>query len=197
MKRRDVLALAPAVFLPGCSSTPEAKAPSKPAEPVTGLHALYAMYQYARPWAQDLMVVRLASIEITQVKDQPGKVPAWTATFASQAHAQQRTYTFSVFDASPSLRSGIFADNPIALASDIRPFPLAAAQTDSDQAYETAMKHAEAYSKKNPGMQITYLLEMDRRISDPMWRVVWGTSITSSVFSVLISASTGQYVQTI
>lgn len=197
MKRRDLLALAPTLFLPGCSSTPEAKPARKPAEPVTGLHALYAMYQYARPWAQDLMVVRLSSIEITQVKDQAGKVAAWQALFASASHAQQRAYTFSVFDASSSLRSGIFADTPIPLASDVHPFLLAAAKTDSDQAYETAMQHAGEYGKKNPDMQITYLLELGRRITDPMWRVIWGASVTSSVFSVVIDASTGQFVQTL
>ena len=197
MRRRDLLALAPTLFLPACSSAPEPKPAAKPAEPVTGLHALYAMYQYARPWAQDLMVVRLSSIEITQVKDQAGKVAAWQAMFASPSHAQQRAYTFSVFDASSSLRSGIFADSPIPLASDVHPFLLAAAKTDSDQAYQTATEHAGEYGRKNPDMQITYLLELGRRINDPIWRVIWGASITSSVFSVVIDASTGQFIQTL
>ena len=197
MTRRDLLAIAPTLLLPACSSTPVPKPAPKPAEPVTGLHALYAMYQYARPWAQDLMVVRLTSIEITQVKDQPGKVAAWQAAFASPSLAQQRAYTFSVFDASTSLRSGIFADTAIPLASDSHSFLLAAAKTDSDQAYDTAMKHAAEYSQKNPDMQITYLLEMNRRVNEPMWRVVWGASVTSSVFSILIDASTGQFVETL
>ncbi|MDE3195458.1 MAG: hypothetical protein KGN84_03885 [Acidobacteriota bacterium] len=195
MTRRNLLATAPALLLPGCSPAP--KPAPKPVEPVTGLHALYAMYQHARTWAQDLMVVRLTSIDITQVPDQPGKVGAWQAVLASPSHSQQRASTFSVFDASPSLRSGIFADAPGPLASDVRPFPLAALRTDSDQAYETALRHAAEYSRKNPHMQITYQLEMERRVNDPLWRVIWGSSITSSVFSILIDASTGEYMQTL
>src|ERR1700723_1101976 len=139
MTRRDLLTLTPAILLSGCSSSMEQKTPPKPVEPVTGLHALYQMYQHSRTWAQDLAVVRCSSIDITQVKAQPGKAAAWQALFASPSLGRQRAYTFSVFDASVSLRQGIFADAPTPLASDSHSFQLAAARTDSDQAWETAL----------------------------------------------------------
>ena len=197
MNRRDLLALAPALLLPGCSSTPELKPEAKPAEPITGLHALYQMYQYSRTWATDLQAVRCSSIDITQVKPQPGKVAAWQAVFASPSLGQQRAYTLSVFDASVSLRLGIFADAPTSLASDVHYFLLAAARTDSDQAWDTALKHAGDYNVKNPNMPISYILEMGRNINDPVWRVIWGGSVTSSVFSILVDASTGKYFETL
>jgi len=197
MTRRDLLALTPAILLSGCSSSPEQKTPPKPVEPVTGLHGLYQMYQYSRTWAQDLAVVRCSSIDITQVKPQPGKAAAWQAVFASPSLARQRAYTFSVYDASVSLRQGIFADAPTPLASDSHPFALAAARTDSDQAWEIALKHAEEYAGKNPNMPISYILEMGRNVNDPVWRVIWGESVTSSVYSVLVDASTGQFAETL
>src|SRR5580700_6863775 len=49
MTRRELIALAPALLLPSCSSGPAPQAePAKPAVPLTGLHALYQMYTSAR-----------------------------------------------------------------------------------------------------------------------------------------------------
>jgi hypothetical protein len=197
MNRRDLLVLAPAVLLPGCSSAPQAKEQPKPVEPVTGLYALYQMYQYSRTWAQDVQVVRCSSIAISQVKPQPGEVAAWQAILASPSLKQQRAFTFSVYDASTSLRKGIFSDQPGPLASDAHPFPLAAAKIDTDQAWETALKHAADFNSKNPNTPISYILEMGRNINEPVWRVIWGESVGTSVFSIAIDASSGQYLQTL
>jgi hypothetical protein len=194
MTRRDILALGPLVALTGCG--PEPKVEKKAAEPVTGLHALYGMYTNARTWAQDLMVVNLRSIAITQVPAVPGKAAAWQAVFSSQSLGKQRTYTSSVYDASTSLREGIFADAPMALASDAKPFLIAGARTDTDQAWETALKHGEDYAKKNPGMTISFILELSRKMNEPVWRVIWGESPASSALSILIDAGSGQYLQT-
>jgi hypothetical protein len=195
--RRELISLVPLLGLTGCSSTPEPKVDKKPPEPVTGLHALYGMYQNARTWAQDLQVVSCVSIAITQVKPLPGKVGAWQAVFASPSLGKKRAYTFSVIDASDSLHSGISPDSAIALGSDTRTFPLAAARTDTDQAWETAFKHGEEFSKKYPDVPIMFTLELSRLVNQPVWRVVWGQSVTSSSFSILIDASTGVYMQTL
>jgi hypothetical protein len=203
MRRRDLialsplLALSPIVAMTGCSSTPAPVVEKKPPEPVTGLHALYGTYQQARQWAPDVMVVGLQSIALSQIKAQPGKAAAWQATFSSQSLSQKRAYTFSVFDASPSLRQGIFPDGPTALSSDTRPFVIAGARIDTDQAWETALKHGEEFSKKYPDMPISYTLELSRTINEPVWRVIWGENASSSSFSVVVDASTGLYVQTL
>jgi hypothetical protein len=197
MTRRALLAAGPILCLAACSPPPEPKAPEKPPEPVTGLHALYAMYSHARMWAPDLQVIECRSIDITQVKPQPGKAAAWQAVFFAPALGQKRAYTFSVFDASATLRKGMFPDSPMAMSSDSRPFLIAGARVDSDQAWETARKHAEAYVKKNPNMPVSFTLELDRRTNEPVWRVIWGASASSSVFSVLVDSSTGQYVSTL
>jgi hypothetical protein len=196
MRRRDLLALAPVLLLPGCSE-PAPKRDDKPAEPVTGLHALVAMYGKARLWAPDIKVIRYASIAIDQVKSQPGKAPAWQVFFGSESRSQKRAYTYSVYEASTTLRKGIFEDAPGAWTSDNRAIPMAALQVDTDQAWETAMKNAGDYPKKNPNMPISWTLEMGRLIAEPMWRIIWGESATSSSFSILVNAATGKYMETL
>jgi hypothetical protein len=201
MKRRevltDLLSVAPAFLLMGgCSSEPKVAPAKKPAEPVTGLHALYQMYSYARAWAQDIKVLSLMSINISQVKPQAGKAPAWQVVFASESRAMKRAYTFSVYEATITLRQGIFPEAPGSWSDD-RAFLIAAVKTDTDQSWETALKHGEEYNRKNPNVPISYTLEMGRTVRDPMWRVIWGESAAGSAFSVLIDASTGQYVRTL
>ena len=197
MTRRDVFAMAPALLLTSCSSTPEPKVEKKPVEPVTGLHALYAMYGKARLWAPDIKILRLSSIDIDKVKSTPGKAPAWQVTFASEALAQKRAYTYSVVDASTTLREGIFPDSPGAWSNDNRAFLIAGVRADTDKAWETALKHGADYAKKYPDMPISYVLELGRQVSTPMWRVIWGESVTSSALSILVDANSGDYLETL
>jgi len=192
-----MLALAPVLLWSGCSSAPEAKVEKKAPEPVTGLHALYQMYTSARTWAQDLKIVRMVSISIPQVKATPGKAAAWQVIFASESLGRKRAYTFSTAEVSATMHAGISPDAPSAWSSDNRAFLLAAAKVDTDVVWETALKHAADYAKKNPDMPISYTLEMGRNINDPVWRVIWGESAASSGFSVLVDASTGAYLDTL
>ena len=199
INRRELLALAPALILPACSSTPEKKAPEKAPEPVTGLHALYQMYTSARTWAQDLQILRYSSINISgvpqsELQRQDGKAAAWQVVFASQALMQSRTISFSVYEASATLHQGIFPDSPQPWSGGGKPFLLEAAKFDTDVVWETALKHGADYNGKNPNMPITYTLAIERG-NEPMWRVIWGESAGESSFSVLVDASTGEFVQ--
>ena len=196
MTRRELLAAAPGLLLAGCSDdTP--KTAEKPPEPVTGLHALYQMYTYARTWAQDLKVIRLTSMAIDQVPKVPGKAGAWQVQLASETLGNARTYTFSVYDVSETLRKGIFADTAGSLPSDARSFVISEAKTDSDGAWEISMSHGKEYSEKNPTMPVSFILETDRQTGGPVWRVIWGTSVATSSFSILVDANAGMYLRTL
>ncbi len=195
MTRRELIALAPALLLPSCSSGPTPPPqPAKPPEPLTGLHALYQMYTSARAWAQDLQILRLSSIDIREVPHQDGKEGAWQVLFVSQALAKSRTYTFSVFEASATLHQGIFPDAPQDWSGNGKPFLLEAAKVDSDKAWETALEHGREYNSKNSQLPVSYTLGMDKG-TDPVWRVIWGESAGESSFSVLVDASTGAFMQ--
>ena len=80
------------------------------------------------------------------------------------------------------------------------PFPIAAVKVDTTAAYKTAMETPQSkaadYDKKNPGKPITILLEKTSKHPDPAWRIIWGESVGTSNFSVLIDASTGAYLET-
>jgi hypothetical protein len=210
--RKPTVVLATALFaiLTACSETPVTntaakKEPEKP-EPVTGQTALYRMYQSARSWANDAQVLKLTSLHIGEAPDAApatGAAPAWQATFTSQARSQARTYTYSIVEAPGNLHKGTFAgpeegwSGPRGVNS---PFLIAAVKVDTDAAYKTAMQTVQSkaadYDKKNPKKPITYILEKTSKHPDPAWRIVWGESVGTSNFSVLIDASTGQYLET-
>ena len=69
-----------------------------------------------------------------------------------------------------------------------------AVKIDTDAAYKTALANGGAeYEKKNPGKPITFLLEKVAKHPDPVWRVIWGESVSQSNFSVYVDASTGEF----
>lgn len=197
MTRRELLAIAPGLFLVNCAEEPASKAPEAPPQPVTGLHALFQMYTQARSWAPDIKVVRLTSRNVPEVKGEAGRAAAWQVLFASDSLSKTRSYTFSVYDESVTLRQGIFPDLPGPLSNDTHSFVTGDASIDSDKAWETARTHGEKYASENPNMPISYILEPDQDKGGPVWRVVWGLSTATSSFSVLVDAHTGDYIRSL
>jgi hypothetical protein len=194
------------LLLTSCSETPEKKeekaaAPAKPPEPVTGKYALYQMYTAARgSMGADIEPVKLMSLRIADVKPEPGKAGAWQVTFVSARSQKARSYTYSIVESEANLHKGVFAGQEESYSAGPRgpkSFPMAAVKVDTDAALETAKKKAVDYEKKNPDKPIVFLLEKTEKYPDPTWRVIWGESVGTSNFSVLVDASTGEYLQTL
>jgi hypothetical protein len=195
-------------ILTACSDAPAPtttkKEPEK-LEPVTGQTAVFKMYQMARSWAPDAQVMKMQSMHLTEVKDgAPGTAAAWQASFVSAAKSQSRSYTFSIVEGEANLHKGAFAgpEGSWSGASAMEsPFLMAAVKVDTVTAYKTAMEtphsHAAEYDKKNPGKPITIMLERTTKHPNPAWRIIWGESAGTSDFSVLIDASTGEYLETL
>lgn len=188
-------------ILTGCSDTSTAvkKEPEKPPEPITGLSAVYKMYQVARTWAPDAQVLNMTSQHMEGIPETTGKAGAWEANFTSAALSRMRTYNFSVIEQLPSIHKGVFAGPEVGFSGskgESKPFLIAAVKTDTDAAYETARAKAGDYEKKNPGKKITFLLEKIDRFPDVVWRVIWGESLGQSNFSVFVDASTGGFLET-
>ena len=189
------------LLLAGCSESPTTptakKEPEKPPEPIAGQSALYKMYQVARSWAPDAQVLKMNSIPLSEVPSVPrGKAAAWQATFTSVANSQARTYTYSIVESQGNLHKGTFAGQPEAWSGPrgiTSPFPIMAVKIETDAAYEAALKQAGDYDKKNPDKPISWLLEKQNKYPDPVWRVIWGESVGTSNFSILIDASTGDF----
>jgi hypothetical protein len=191
------------LLLSGCSEQPAAapvkKAEEKP-EPVTGLSALFKIFQVARSWDPRIQILKLTSGHLNEVPEVRGKAASWEGMFVSPAQARSRTYTFSVIELLPNLHKGVFSVAEEAFSGakgTSKPFLIEGAKIDTDKAYETALAKPEAaaYDKKNPGKPITLILELTPRHPDPTWRVIWGESVSSSSFSVFVDATTGDFLE--
>ncbi len=189
-------------FLMGCADTapkPVEKKAVAPPQPIKGRSALYQMYGSARSWAPDAQILNLHSIDLPEVKKERGKAAAWQVTFVSPQLGRARSYTYSVVEAEGNLHKGVFAGQDEGWSGPRgvqKPFLIAAVKTDSDEVFETALKKAADYEKKNPDKNISFLLENTNRFPDPAWRVIWGESAGTSNFSIFVDASTGVYLQT-
>jgi hypothetical protein len=200
-------AIALLAILTACSETPAptVKKEAEKLEPVTGQSAVYKMYQMARSWASDSQVLKMQGVHLSEVKDgAPGTAPAWQAVFVSAAKSQSRSYTFSIVEGEANLHKGAFAgpEESWSGSTDMdSPSLMAAIKIDTDTAYKTAMastrSHAAEYDKKFPGKPITIQLERTSKHPNPAWRIIWGESAGTSDFSVLIDASTGDYLETL
>jgi hypothetical protein len=189
------------VALAGCSETPAPtakKEPEKAPEPVTGLSALFKMYQVARSMGPDTRILKMNSMMLSEVPNVPrGKAPAWEASFVSPEHSQSRSYTFSIIElAGQNLHKGVFAgpeEGWTGPRGNNTPIAIADVKIDTNEAYDTALKQAGDYDQKNPGKPILFLLEKVAKYSNPVWRVVWGESVGTSNFSVYVDAFTGEF----
>lgn len=189
--------------LTACSEAPKQaakKEAERPPEPVNGLTALFRMYQMTRSWAPDAQVLKVMSQTLTEVPNVPrGKAALWEATFVSPSRNQSRSYTYAIIEVQPTVHKGAFAGPEQAWTGprgNTTPFLMAAVKTDTDAAYETALKNGgEEYDKKFPGKPISILLEKVSKHPNPVWRVIWGESLGTSNFSVYVDASTGAFME--
>ena len=194
--------LAAGLLLAGCSeqpATPTAakKEEAKP-EPVTGQSALFKMYQVARTWAPDAAVLKMDSVRVDGVPDQPGKSGGWEAVFTSEQKSASHAFTWYAVDQEPTIHKGVFPGSEESYSgarSETMPFLIADVKIDTEAALATAKGKEEAYEKKNPGKPVIYLLEKNSKAAHPAWRVVWGETVSTSGFSVYVDASTGTFLE--
>jgi hypothetical protein len=186
-------------LLAACSTAPpvaENKA-EPPPEPLTGLSALFRMYQVARAaWASDAQVVKMSSVRLSGVPDAPpGLSAVWEATFYSPSHTRARSYTDSIVEQLPDLHKDVFAGPLEDFKGDS--FPIAAVKKDTESAYQTALAKTTQDAPRYAGKPVLILLEKNNRFPDPVWRVVWGESVSTAIVSVFIDATTGGFLETV
>jgi len=194
--------VAAGVLLAGCSEQPAPPAAAKKEEakpePATGQSALFKMYQVARAWAPDAAVLKMDSVRVEGVADQPGKSAGWEAVFTSEQRASSHAFTWYAVDQEPTIHKGVFGGSEESYSGAhgaTTPFLIADVKIDTDAALATAKGKEEAFEKKNPGQPVIYLLEKSSRFANPAWRVIWGESVSTSGFSVFVDASSGTFLE--
>jgi hypothetical protein len=197
--RRVILVCAPVLLLLGGCSTPPKKAaePSAPPEPVGAQFAFHQVFLTARTWAPDLLVLRVRDVPMTAVKPEGGKRAAWEVTVVSPSKAKSKMYVFSVVEEG-NIHKGVFPvseEEYRGPRGQVVAWPVQALRTDSTAAYDTAVQHSADFVKKNPDIPVTFLLEQVSRHPYLTWRVIWGTSVATSGYSVYVNASTGEFVE--
>lgn len=202
MMKASILALV--LALAACAPAPQTakkKDPPKPPEPVGAQKAFFQMYAATRRWAPDANGFQMQSITTASMAQTGGKFAGWRAIFVSPSRRASRTYTFSAVE-DEGLSKGISQgqeesySGPRGQNSD---WPIQALKIESDKALEAALtkgKGAE-FSKKNPTIPITMQVEKIKKFGNPVYRVIWGASASTSSFSVYVDASTGEYLETV
>jgi len=192
--------LAAGLILAGCSEqapAPAAKTEEAKPEPISGQSALFKMYQVARTWAPDVAVVKLTSVRLEGVADQPGKSAGWEGVFGSEQKSSAHAFTWYAADLEPTIHKGVFAGSEESYSAHgaTLPFLISDVKIDTDAALATAKGKEEAYEKSHPGQPVLYVLEKPSRFAHPAWRVIWGESVSTSGFSVYVDATSGAFLE--
>lgn len=182
---------------PAAKTETEKKEPAVPAEPVTAKTAFWEMYKSAHAWAPDLMPLKMEAKVVPGSKGpawQGGKAAMWEASFGSMSRKEARNLTYSIVSQPPDIHKGVSIGGPIpwfGQTHDAMAFQTAEFVVDSDAAYETAVKSAAAWLKKNPDKELTTMsLGNAARFPGPVWYFLWGN--TKSGYFLLVNASTGK-----
>ena len=195
-----LIASAAILLLPGCDNTPEKPqtAQQAKAELETGRFALQKMIPPARLWAGDAQPVRMSSTSGKDNLGHDGKAGFWQATFASTSRQKAETFTWSGMvgkDAPPRGIDHGSEDSFNPANRSTQPFDLAYLKSDSDQAFEVAQKHGgKQLLEKNPNQEVIYILDWDSTSNQLRWHVIYGSSPNNSQLTVIVSASTGDFV---
>ena len=191
-----VAALA-AILLVSCSEAPaptEKKTPAAPPMPITGRQALQYTSGPARIWAADSQPLTVRSMNVEGVKSEPGKAGMWEVIYVSPGSSRARTYTWSAIE-SETIHKGVFAGQQESWRSGGQqtPFLALAVKIDTPDALQAAREKSYEYLQK-PGVKppVNYLLEFTPRFPDPVWRVLWGNSVSSAEYAAIIDAATGK-----
>lgn len=171
----------------------------KPVEPVTGQSGIFQMFQVARTWYKEPMLLKVENVDLPEAKPQPGKYGAWRATFVAVEKQQKRDYMFAVADSDGGIIKGARAgqDSSYIRNPQVRPIAIQDVKVDTPAALEEALKNKEVkeFADKNPNEPVQFVLEWTGQTAAPCWRVFWGPTVSTAKANVWIDSKTGKFVK--
>ncbi|HLJ87467.1 MAG TPA: hypothetical protein VKZ53_11640 [Candidatus Angelobacter sp.] len=200
---RTLLFFLAAWALCGCSDQSrqsEAKPAESQPEPdqfETGRFALQKMLVPAHLWSADAQPIQLQSQTMKGSNGHDGKAGFWRCTFASVSRQKAESFSWSGV-ASADMRRGVdhgTEDTFNPANRSTHPFDMAYLKIDSEEAFRVAQQHGgkEILAKK-PDQEVIYLADWDPRINQLRWHVIYGASPSNAVLTVIVNASSGQFI---
>ncbi|HET9837641.1 MAG TPA: hypothetical protein VFR84_05345 [Candidatus Angelobacter sp.] len=196
------VAAAATLLLAGCdsdnktSSTPKQTPAASEFE--TGRFALQRMLGPAHFWAPDAQPIRLESTNIKDSTGHDGKANFWKALFGSVSRQKSEPFSWSGVTTSDA-HKGIDHGTEDSYNPDnrsYRMFDLNFLKADTDKAFEVAQQHGgKQLLEKEPKTQISYLLDWDSQSGQLRWHVIYGGSESMSKLTVLVDASSGNFIR--
>jgi len=188
------------LLLAACTSeqTKRAAPVVKDPEFIAARSAFQKMYAAARGWHADAQIFRITSALTKDSKGHDGKSAVWQAWFASAAARSSKPYVWCGTNASDVERGISWGgeDSYSPTNTSTRAFEAPFLKADSDAAFAVALKHGGSkLLEKDPDQPVLYLLEWDAQVNAPAWHVIFGDSRTSYRLSVLVNASSGEYLR--
>jgi hypothetical protein len=193
------------IGLSGCSSSAPAPkkeaaaAAIKPVEPVSGQSGIFQMYQVARNWEKEPMLIKVENLDLPEAKPQAGKYGAWRAMFVSPDRKIKREYVFAVSDSDGGIIKGARAgqESPYMSNPQSHLLSIQDVKIDTPAALEEALKNKEVkdFADKNPNEPVQFILEWTGQTESPCWRVFWGPTVSTAKANVWIDCKTGKFVK--
>ncbi|HLY92308.1 MAG TPA: hypothetical protein VKQ89_03535 [Candidatus Angelobacter sp.] len=195
-------AAAAGLLLAGCDS--DNKTASTPKETPatteyeTGRFALQKMLGPAHFWAPDAQPIRLESTNIKDSTGHDGKANFWRALFGSVSRQKSEPFSWSgitTSDAHKGVDHGT-EDSYNPNNRSYRTFDLNFLKSDTDKAFEVAQQHGgKQLLEKEPKTQVSYVLDWDSQSGQLRWHVIYGGSESMSKLTVLVDASSGNFIR--
>lgn len=199
MKKISVFLLfALAILVLGCESEKPAPAAKPTTESQTGRLALQKMIPPAHLWASDAQPVSMKSTTGKDNLGHDGKPSFWQTVFVSPAKGQTETFSWSGLVGEGAPPKGVdhgIADSYSPSNRTMQPFDLNFLKVDSDKAFEVAQEHGgKQLLAKNPNQEVVYFLDWNGSENLLRWHVIYGSSANNAQLTVIVNASTGEFV---
>lgn len=181
----------------GCSdSAPKSEAtPPKTNDFETGRFALQKMSIPAHLWARDAQPVSLSASFTNESKGHDGKAGSWRAVFASRSMQKTEPFMWSGMASARGIDHGV--EDPYNPNNrSMQTWDWNFLKVDSDEAFNVAQQHGgKQILEKDPNTGINYLLDFDPLSNQLRWHVTYGGSGSAGRLTVMVDASSGQFLR--
>jgi hypothetical protein len=194
------MSLAAILMAGGCTDSKPAPATGSTTAPKTnqfetGRFALQKMLPAAHLWAGDAAPIQLSAAATTESNGHDGKAGTWKAVFASPTRQKSEPFIWSgMADATRKVDHGL-EDTYNPSNRSTQTWDLNFLKVDTDQAFAVAQKHGgKELLEKEPQLGVNYLLDFSALANQLRWHVIYGGDTSMGKLTVIVDASTGQFV---